>query len=108
MTAIGNELISVVIPSYNAAAFVADGVESVFAQSYAPIEVIVVDDGSTDETAAALAPYLDRIRYVRQDNAGPARARNRGLQEARGQWIAFLDADDRWQPEKLARSCAVI
>lgn len=95
-------LVSVIIPCYNAARFVVPAVESVLAQSYRPVEVIVVDDGSTDDTARVLEPYQKAIRYIGQPNGGPAGARNRGLAQARGELIAFLDADDAWLPDKLA------
>jgi len=94
-------LVSVVIPAYNCALYVAEAVESALGQTFEPHEVIVVDDGSTDGTRAALAAYETRIRYVHQANQGAAAARNRGLLEARGDLIAFLDADDVWLPEKL-------
>ena len=94
-------LISVVIPTYNYGHFVTNAVESVLVQSYANREVIVVDDGSTDNTMQRLQPYLDRIRYIHQDNAGPSAARNRGIGAAAGDWIALLDADDVWHPRKL-------
>jgi len=94
-------LVSIVIPAYNAAPFIAETLESALAQTHAHREVIVVDDGSTDDTESRVAPYLGRIRYVRQANAGAAAARNAGLRMAAGDYIAFLDADDVWQPEKL-------
>lgn len=93
--------ISVVIPTYNRAGFVAGALESVLAQTEDDYEVIVVDDGSTDNTQDVLKPYMDKIRYVRQNNAGVSSARNTGIQEAKGQWIAFLDSDDLWLPAKL-------
>lgn len=96
-------LISVIIPAYNAAEFVVGAIESALAQTYEPIEVIVVDDGSTDDTAEVLAPLADDIRYVQQENRGLAGARNRGIIESQGELVAFLDADDKWMPEKLAR-----
>jgi glycosyltransferase involved in cell wall biosynthesis len=96
-------LVSVIIPAYNAARFVAQAVESVLAQSYRPVEILVIDDGSTDDTARVLEPYRDAIRYIRQPNGGPSRARNNGLAHARGELIAFLDADDVWLPDKLSR-----
>jgi len=95
-------LVSVIIPVYNGARFLADAVDSVRRQDYRPIEILVVDDGSTDDTpevADGLAPH---IRYIRQDNAGPPAARNAGLRHARGTVIAFLDADDLWTERKLA------
>jgi glycosyltransferase involved in cell wall biosynthesis len=78
-----------------------EAVESVFNQSYRDFEVIVVDDGSTDGTRAALSPYQDRLQYLYQIHQGVSRARNQGLRAAGGQWIAFLDSDDLWLPEKL-------
>jgi glycosyltransferase involved in cell wall biosynthesis len=98
-----NPLVSVIIPTYNSAHFVTHAVDSALAQSYRPIEVIVVDDGSTDDTKVRLAEWLDRIRYIHQLNGGPAKARNRGIKEARGDFLAFLDADDQWLPEKLCK-----
>ncbi len=94
-------LFSVVIPTYNRAAKVVRAVESVLAQNFADYDVWVIDDGSTDATPEALAPYLDHIHYVRQANGGAARARNRGIQESQGKYVAILDSDDRWYPQKL-------
>src|SRR6185503_2024667 len=98
--------VSAVIPAYQAAAFLADAVESVLAQTEPVGEIVVVDDGSTDGTAAVAASFGDRVRYVRQENQGVAAARNRGVAEARGRLVAFLDADDTWEPEKTARQLA--
>lgn len=98
--------VSCIVPVYNGAAYLGEAVESIWDQTYEPLEVIVVDDGSTDATAAAAQRLGARIRYVRQDNAGPAAARNHGVSLARGELIAFLDADDLWHPEKLARQAA--
>lgn len=95
-------LVSAVIPSYNCGHFVVEAVESACAQSYPRMEVIVVDDGSTDDTRERLRPYFERITYIHQDNRGLSAARNRGIQAAQGEWIALLDADDRWHPEKTA------
>jgi glycosyltransferase involved in cell wall biosynthesis len=95
-------VISVIIPTYNRAAFVREAVDSVLAQSSSPGEVIVVDDGSTDETRSVLAVHTERIRYVRQLHAGVSAARNHGVALARGEWLAFLDSDDLWLPGKLA------
>src|SRR4051794_16299795 len=96
-------LISAVIPTYNYGRFVAGAIDGALAQTYPHVEVIVVDDGSTDDTASIVARYADRgVRYVRQPNAGAAAARNRGLVEACGELIAFCDADDVWTPDKLA------
>jgi teichuronic acid biosynthesis glycosyltransferase TuaG len=94
---------SVIIPVYNAEAYIQRTLESVFAQSFRDFEVIVVDDGSTDRTADRVQTFSHHpgLRYVYQDNAGPAAARNTGLMLAEGQFIAFLDSDDLWLPRKL-------
>jgi glycosyltransferase involved in cell wall biosynthesis len=94
-------LITAVIPTYNYGRFVVTAVESALVQTYANLEVIVVDDGSTDDTRQRLTPYLDRIRYIHQDNGGLSAARNAGIRAAAGEWIALLDADDVWHPRKL-------
>ena len=100
--------VSVVIPVFNAAALVARAVRSVFSQTFLDFEVIVVDDGSEDqiELRAALEPWAARITCIRQSNGGPASARNTGMAHATGRLMAFLDADDEWRPEKLARQVA--
>lgn len=95
------ESVSVVIPTYNYAGFLPSCLESVQSQSTKPLEIIVVDDGSTDDTEAAVRRF-DGLRYVRQDNAGASRARNHGLALARGEYIQFLDADDWLAPNKLS------
>jgi glycosyltransferase involved in cell wall biosynthesis len=97
------DLVSVVIPTYNCAAYLVEAVRSVLGQTYPHVEVLVVDDGSTDGTVAALQPFGERIRLFRQDRQGPSVARNRAVLHAQGTYIAFLDADDVWLPEKLAR-----
>ncbi|MEN6625975.1 MAG: glycosyltransferase [Candidatus Sumerlaeia bacterium] len=98
-------LVSVVIPAYNSEAMVGRAVKSVLSQDYSPLEVIVVDDGSSDGTAAAAEALGDsRVRVIRQTNAGPAAARNRGIRESNGEFIAFIDADDEWLPEHLRKS----
>jgi glycosyltransferase involved in cell wall biosynthesis len=94
--------VSIIIPTYNAAAFVREAIDSALAQTYTDREVIVIDDGSTDETPEILASYGTRIRAHRQPNAGVAVARNTALRIAAGTWVAFLDADDIWAPEKVA------
>ncbi len=104
-------LVSVIVPAHDAAAFIQATLESALAQTHAHLEVIVVDDGSRDATPAIvteLAAQDERIRLLRQPNAGVAAARNRGLAASRGSLIALLDADDLWHPEKLARQVAVI
>jgi glycosyltransferase involved in cell wall biosynthesis len=96
-------LVSVVIPAYNAAAFLSETLDSVLAQTYANLEIIVVDDGSTDATPHLLDNYRNRIRVLRQTNAGQAAARNYGAREAYGELLAFLDSDDLWDPDKIVR-----
>jgi glycosyltransferase involved in cell wall biosynthesis len=96
--------ISVVIPAYNRAASIADAIHSVLGQTLPPTEIVVVDDGSADGTAAAVEAIADpRIRLVRQANGGSSAARNAGIAEARCEWIAFQDSDDEWLPRKLER-----
>jgi glycosyltransferase involved in cell wall biosynthesis len=94
-------LVSVVIPAYNRARYLPRALDCVLGQTCPPAEIIVVDDGSTDDTAAVLAAYGDRVRCVRQANGGPSKARNTGIRHARHDLIAFLDADDWWTPDKL-------
>ena len=98
-----NPKVSVIIPTYNSAQFIVETLESVFAQTYKNYEVIVVDDGSTDNTKEVLKPYMSKIRYIYKENGGPASARNVGIKNARGEYIAFLDSDDLWLSEKLER-----
>lgn len=94
--------VTVVIPVYNSAQYLSEAIASVLSQTYTDYEIIVIDDGSTDNIAEAIAPYLDKIRYVKQSNQGVSAARNRGINLARGELIAFLDADDIFLPHKLA------
>lgn len=94
-------LVSVIIPNYNYARYVRGAVESVLAQTYPNIEVIVVDDGSKDGSIAILGELADRITIVRQRNSGVSAARNNGFAHSRGEYIAFLDADDLWLPSKV-------
>jgi glycosyltransferase involved in cell wall biosynthesis len=99
-------LVSCIVPAYNAERFLRDALDSILAQTYQPIEVIVADDGSTDGTAGVAAGHGERVRHVRQPHRGLPAARNLGLSAARGEFIAFLDADDLWHPEKLERQMA--
>lgn len=96
-------LISCIVPVYNAARYIGAALDTIFAQTWRPIEVIVVDDGSIDETPELLERYPHPIRVLRQENAGPARARNQGVALAAGEFLAFQDADDLWVPHKLIR-----
>jgi glycosyltransferase involved in cell wall biosynthesis len=100
--------VSVIIPAYNSETYVANAIRSVLAQSYRPHEIIVVDDGSTDGTARAIEPFRHVIRYLHQENRGEPAARNTGMREATGEYIAFLDADDLWVPEKLELQMAYL
>lgn len=94
-------MVSVIIPTYNRSSFVREAVESVLAQTYTPLEIIVVDDGSTDDTPSVMEAFGSAVRRLRQENAGVSAARNRGIEAAKGDWLAFLDSDDLWRPQKL-------
>ncbi len=96
------EKVSVIIPAYNKAELTAQTVESVLSQTYPNIEIIVVDDGSADSTRQRLACFTDRIQYIYKENGGACSARNRGLQSAQGEFIAFLDCDDLYMENKIA------
>lgn len=96
-------LVSVVIPNHNYGRFVGAAVESVLNQDYRPMEVIVVDNGSTDDSLERLTAFGDRIKVIAQDDHGQAGSRNRGLQESQGEFVALLDADDTWKQGKLSR-----
>jgi glycosyltransferase involved in cell wall biosynthesis len=100
--------VSVIIPAYNAAGCVRRAVDSVLGQGFQDLELLVVDDGSTDATRAVLAEYGDRLRLLAKANGGPAAARNHGLSHARGEYVAFLDADDYWKTDKLQRQVALL
>jgi len=99
--------VSVVIPCYNAAHFIRETIESALAQTFPPLEVLVIDDGSTDDSAVIAGSIDPRVRVITQPNQGESVARNRGIGEARGEWIALLDADDLWKPTKLECQLAV-
>jgi glycosyltransferase involved in cell wall biosynthesis len=101
------ETVSVVIPTYNRSSLVCEAISSVLAQCGGSPEIIVVDDGSTDDTADALRGLDARIRYLRRSHLGVAAARNEGARAAGGRWLAFLDSDDLWSPQKLARQMAL-
>ncbi len=96
-------LVSIIVPAYNVAPFIGETLDSVFAQTFTDFEVVIVNDGSpdTEEFERALRPYQDRICYLKQNNSGASAARNTGLRAARGELIAFLDADDLWLPQYL-------
>lgn len=101
-------LASVIIPTFNRRALVAEAIASALAQEGADFELIVVDDGSTDGTEAALAPIRDQLRFLSQTNRGVSAARNTGARVARGEWLAFLDSDDIWLPDKLCAQMAFV
>jgi glycosyltransferase involved in cell wall biosynthesis len=93
--------VSVIIPAYNASQYLADAIRSVLSQSFRDFEIIVVDDGSSDNTEQVAAEFFPDVKYYRQSNAGPAIARNTGIRKAKGEWIAFLDSDDWWDETHL-------
>ena len=100
--------ISIIIPTYNREKFVTIAIDSVLNQNFIDYEIIVIDDGSTDKTIMALNAYLNKIRYIWQENAGVSSARNAGIKEARGKWVAFLDSDDEWTKDYLATQMAQV
>lgn len=102
-------LVSIIMPSYNTAKFISGSIESVLAQTYSDWELIIVDDCSTDNADEVVKPFLSdsRIKYIKNEkNSGAAVSRNRALREAKGKWIAFLDSDDLWMPNKLQKQIA--
>jgi len=110
-----SSLVSIIMPSYNTAPYIAESINSVIAQTYTDWELIIVDDASTDNTDEVVASchpreggdLSSRIRYLKNDrNRGAAYSRNRALREAKGKWIAFLDSDDLWAPDKLEKQIA--
>lgn len=109
-----NPLVSVVIPAFNAEENITEALDSVLHQTYRPIEIILVDDGSTDNTAETVRSYKelhikdDALTYIFQQNSGPSKARNAGIRTAQGEYIAFLDVDDLWMPEKLEKQIDLV
>src|SRR5215471_9220074 len=101
-------LVSVVIPTYNRADYIGETIESVLQQTYSNIEIIVIDDGSTDNTAQVVERFESRVRYVRQENAERGASRNHGLRLAQGEFISFLDSDDLWMPSKAAAAVSLL
>ena len=101
-------VVSVILPTYNRARILEKALKSVFAQTYKDYEVIVIDDGSTDATAEVIAKFGTKIRYFAQSNRGVGAARDRGLQEAHGKYVAFLDDDDTWLPERLEKQIPLL
>src|SRR5689334_14706815 len=95
--------VSVVIPSFNYGRFIGEAIQSVLNQTIPVEEIIVVDDDSTDDTAIIISSFGKCVRYIKQMNAGVCAARNRGVAESSGEYIAFLDADDTWEPTKLEK-----
>lgn len=95
-------LVSVVIPAYNSADYIAEAIDSALGQDYPALEIIIIDDGSTDETKAIVSQYGDKVRLLEQQNKGSGAARNQGIRHSRGKYIAFLDADDVWWKNKIS------
>ena len=100
--------VTVIIPTFNRSRLLVNAIQSVLCQTYRDYEIIVVDDGSTDDTVEALTPYMDRIRYVYQANLGASAAQNRGVHLARGKWVSILASDDVWLPTKLETQLKVV
>ena len=104
-----DNLVSIIMPSYNTGRFIAESIKSVLAQTYPDWELIIVDDCSTDNTDEVVQPFLpdERIKYFKNEkNSGAALTRNKAMREANGEWVAFLDSDDLWEPEKLEKQIA--
>ena len=103
-----NKLVSVIIPTYNNSKYLPLTIQTVLNQTYHPVEIIVVDDGSIDDTMEVLNPFKDKIYYFYRDNSGSTRARNFGISQARGRYLAFLDADVLWHRDKLTQQIAIL
>jgi glycosyltransferase involved in cell wall biosynthesis len=101
-------LVSVIVPTYNRAGIIRETIENILQQTYANVELIIVDDGSSDDTQTILRSYGSRIRWATQKNAGPSAARNRGIQMAKGEIIAFQDSDDVWHATKIERQVSLL
>lgn len=97
----GKHLASVIIPAYNGETFIAEAINSVLIQTYTPVEILVVDDGSDDNTAEVVQSF-SQVKYLYQENQGDGKARNTGIEASRGYYLSFLDADDLWEPDKLS------
>lgn len=108
MSSFSEKLVSVIVPAYNAEKYLRETIDSILAQTVKPYEVIVIDDGSTDSTSDIAIAYGGLVRCVRQTHGGPSKARNAGVDIAKGSYIAFLDADDLWLPEKIAIQLDII
>lgn len=104
------DIVSVILPTYNRANYIKDAIESVLNQTYKSIELLIIDDGSIDNTEEVISPFLKdkRIRYVKQENSGAAAARNKGLELSKGKYVAFIDSDDIWEKDKLEIQLAVM
>ncbi len=103
-----NDLVSVIITNYNYGNYIASAIESVIAQDYKALEIIVVDDGSTDNSIEIISGYLPKVHLVKKENGGVSSARNLGIVHATGKYIAYLDADDFWDPEKVSKQMLVL
>lgn len=101
-----NAKVSVIIPNYNYGRFVGKSIESVLAQTYRPMEIVVVDDGSTDDSIKIIESFGDQVKLIRQENGGVGKARNTGAKNSNGEFLAFLDADDIWLSEKIEKQIA--
>ena len=102
-----DHLVSVIIPAYNSEEYIVDTIKSVLAQTYKQIEIIVIDDGSTDGTSNILKPYIHKIKYIKKENGGASSARNKGIVNSNGDYVAFLDADDLWRKNKIEKQMAI-
>ena len=102
------ETVSVIIPYYRASRTIARAVESALGQTVRPHEILIVDDGCPEDAARATKQFGSSVKLIRKSNGGVASARNLGIEHAQGEWIAFLDADDYWEPSKLERQLAVL